>query len=110
MKFTVRISALILLMSVLSTVNGNAQTTNGNAQTKNQSQQLPQPICVAVQPLELAPTPSERPTNPNSTQVQQPFDCALNLPPQFPPEDSQLSERDRLIKERFEQRIIPLGN
>lgn len=90
---------LIFLTSILSAANGNAQT-------EPRSQPSLQPTCVAVKPLEQSTT-SQRSISQRSTQVQQSSECALSTQPQTVQAKPRLSERDRLIKERFEQRIIP---
>lgn len=99
MKFTLSIGLILLISTLFS--------TSGNAQTESQSQPLSQPICVAVEPLEPSMTQSKPPSPQNSTQVKQGSECALNVQPQLERKEPPLSEHDRLIKERFEQRIIP---
>jgi hypothetical protein len=99
MKFTLSVG-LILLSSTLFSINGNAQTDS-------QLQPSPQPTCVAVKPSESSTTRSKLPATQRSIQVQQRSECALTPQPQPVQREPRLSERDRLIKERFEQRIIP---
>jgi hypothetical protein len=99
MKFTLSIG-LILLTFTLS-------ATTGSAQVEPRSQSSPQPTCVAVKPSDQSTTTSEQSVDQRSTQEQQRSQCALNTKPKLAPAEPRLSERDRLIKERFEQRIIP---
>lgn len=99
MKSTLSIG-LIFLTSILSAANGNAQT-------EPQSQPSLQPTCVAIKPSERSTPTTEQPTSQDSTQVQQSSECALNVQSRLERREPLLLERDRLIKERFEQRIIP---
>lgn len=102
MKFTLSVG-LILLTSILSAANGNAQT-------EPRMQPSPQPTCVAIKPLKRSTTTSEQPTTQRSDQVQQRSECALNAQPQPIRAEPRLSERDRLIKQWFELRVIPPQN
>lgn len=99
MKFTLSF-CFILLASILPAANGSAQTAT-------RSQPSPQPTCVAIKPLERSTTPLEQRITQSLGQVQQRSECTLNPQPQTVRVETQLSERNRLIKERFEQRIIP---
>jgi hypothetical protein len=100
MKFVLSGGCFILLTAILPAANGNTQT-------EPRSQPSPQPTCVANKPLERSTTTLERPITQSLAQGQQRSECALNQQPQTVRVGPQLSERDRLIKERFEQRIIP---
>lgn len=101
MKFAISLKVATLAISFLS-------ATHVNAQTKPLPQPSAQPVCIAVKPVERSTPISEQPTPQNSTQVQQGSECALNVQPDLERKEPRLSERDRLIKERFEQQIIPL--
>jgi len=100
MKFMLSSGCLILLTAILPAAHGNTQT-------EPRSQPSPQPTCAAIKPLGRSTAPMEQPITQNSGQGPQRFECALNQQPQPVRAEPQLSERDRLIKERFEQRIIP---
>lgn len=100
MKFTMTTGCLILFASIVS-------ITNGNAQSEPRSQPSLQPTCTAVKLAERSTTSEQPITQRSNQQVQQNFECALNTQPHPAPVEPQLSERDRLIKERFEQRVIP---
>ena len=100
MKFTLSSGCFILLTAILP-------ASDGSAQTAPRSQPSPQPTCVAIKPLERSTTTVEQSITQNSGQGQQRSECTLKPQPQPARVEPQLSEHDRLIKERFEQRIIP---
>ncbi|MBW4695330.1 MAG: hypothetical protein KME27_26575 [Lyngbya sp. HA4199-MV5] len=100
MKFMISSGCFILLTAILPAVSGNTQT-------EPRSQPSPQPTCVATKPLKQSTITVEQPITQNSGQGQQRSECALNQQPQTVRVEPQLLERDRLTKERFEQRIIP---
>ena len=100
MKFTISMSCLVLLASLLSVASGNAQA-------EPQLQPLPQPICLATQPSERSTTTSEPAVTPRSSQVQQTAECALKTQPQPVRAELPLLEHDRLILERETEKVIP---
>jgi hypothetical protein len=100
MKFMISVSVLVLLIPILSIAKGNAQT-------EVRSQPSSQPICAAMKPAEQAIVSSEPLATQRSDQAQKAPECALKPQPKSPQTEPPLSEHDRLIKERSEQRIIP---
>jgi hypothetical protein len=103
MKLMLSSGCFILMTAILPAANGNTQT-------ESRSQPSSQPTCVAIKPLERSTTSLEQSITQSLDQGQQWSECALNQQPQTVRVGPQLSERDRLIKERFEQRIIPPQN
>lgn len=101
MKFSIGASTLLLLISVSSSFVGNVHA-------QERQQLSPTSICV-VPPLEQSRATFEQRMSQNAEQAQH-SECSVSEQPKSSPVELPLTERDRLIKERFEQRIIPLQN
>lgn len=112
MKFTIKLGFLTLVASLLSTVAVNAQTGEPIQQPTLPIPVKAPPNCVAINSSEKPAVTSQQPTTRSLSQEQQNSECALNPKPKPTQVEKTptLSERDRLILERSQQRIIPSQN
>lgn len=98
MKRTLIVALAILKVAVVDTSNEKAETRLEQLSKQNNSEQV------------RSETVEQRSLNPSSEGLKNPQQKQLLLPATNSSEMTQLSERDRLIQERFLIKIIPAQN